>query len=164
MQSQCEFLTKNERTIIDLLKESPKQYTEIIDFLKKEWKPKKESSIKRTANNLLNRMEEKREIFRIEIDGKVFYKLNIFPAKIQHFFRLVDYLNQAKLNPGYPRDDAWKILLEIKDEVLRNYPAIPFEKILKRHREYISFAKPKLKGIIQILKEHEGNMHEHPFG
>jgi len=149
---QSQFLTKNERALVEVLKESPKQYVEIISVLEKA------GVKKRTANTLLKKMESKKKIFRVEIDRNVFYKLNIFPDKIHFFFTLVDYVNEQSNNQG------WQILLEIKNEVLRNYPAIPFEKILKRHRTYLSLAKPELKGIIQILKDFEGDKWEHPLG
>ena len=148
MQSQ--FLTKNERVLVKLLKEGPKQYTEIINVSGK----KKKS----TTNNLLKRMEGKK-IFRVERqDGKVFYRLNIFPDKIRVFFTLADYMNEQSNN------QAWRILLEIKNEILRLYPGRSFEKILKRHRDYLKLTKPELKGIIQILKDFEGDSYEHPFG
>ena len=148
MQSQ--FLTKNERVLVKLLKEGPKQYTEIINVSGK----KKKS----TTNNLLKRMEGKK-IFRVERqDGKVFYRLNIFPDKIRVFFTLADYMNEQS------NDQAWRILLEIKNEILRLYPGRSFEKILKRHRDYLKLTKPELKGIIQILKDFEGDSYEHPFG
>jgi len=141
MQNQCMFLTEEEKAIVEVLKESPKQYREIIDKLKKD---------RRTANKLLNELEAKKQIFRIEIDGKVFFRLNMFPAKIQRFFNVVD-------------QSQWQELIEIKNEVLRNYPAIPFENILKRHRAYLSLSKPELKGMIKILKDFEGDTYELPF-
>jgi predicted transcriptional regulator len=140
------FLTEEEKAIVEFLKESPKQYREIIKKLKEE-KLKKD---RRTVNPLLNELVAKKLIFRIQIDKKVFFKLNIFPAKIQRFFNLVD-------------QSQWQELIEIKNEVLRNYPAIPFENILKRHRAYLSLSKPELKGIIKILKDFEGDTYEHPF-
>jgi len=139
------FLTEEEKAIVEFLKESPKQYREIIKKLKKD---------RRTVNTLLNELVAKKLIFRIQIDKKVFFKLNMFPAKINNFFNLVDQL---------PNSQAWQILLDIKNEVLRNYPAIPFENILKRHRAYLSLSKPELKGIIKILKDFEGDTYEHPF-
>jgi len=145
MQNQCMFLTEEEKAIVEFLKESPKQYREIIKKLKKD---------RRTVNTLLNELVAKKLIFRIQIDKKVFFKLNMFPAKINNFFNLVDQL---------PNSQAWQILLDIKNEVLRNYPAIPFENILKRHRAYLSLSKPELKGIIKILKDFEGDTYEHPF-
>lgn len=147
MQSQ--FLTKNERALVTLLKEGPRQYTEIIDVLKKEIKDR------RTVNKLLNELEDKKRIFRVEIDRKVFYRLNIFPDKIQVFFNFVDQL---------PNDQAWQVLRDIKNEMLRKYPGIPFEKILKRNRTYLELTRPQLKGIIKILKDFEGDCYEHSFG
>jgi len=142
MQNQCMFLTEEEKAIVEFLKESPKQYREIIKNQKKD---------RRTVNTLLNELVAKKLIFRIQIDKKVFFKLNMFPAKIQRFFNFVDQL---------PNSQPWQILLDIKNEVLRNYPAIPFENILKRHRAYLSLSKPELKGIIKILKDFEGDTYE----
>jgi hypothetical protein len=108
----------------------------------------------RTANNLLKDMEGK-EIFRVEIQGNVFYKLNIFPYKVLRFFSFIDYLKQSedwKKSIGY--------LYEVKNEVLRLYPAVSFEKILRKHREDLRFFKPKLKGVIQLLKDYEGDFYD----
>lgn len=149
MERQCEFLTNNERLVIDYLMEHPRQYKEIITHLEKN------GVKKRTANNLLKGMEGK-EIFRVEIDGNVFYKLNTLPYKVRRFFSFIDYLNQSK---------DWKesmgLLYEIKNEVLRLYPSVSFERILRRHRENLRFFKPKLKGVIQLLKDYEGDLYDH---
>jgi len=135
---QSQFLTKNERALVKLLKEGPRQYTEIIDVLKKEIKDR------RTVNKLLNELEDKKKIFRVEReDRKVFYRLNIFSAKILNFFILVDAMQN---------DD----LLKIKDEVLKHYPSKSFEQIIKEWRIYLTLTKPNHKGIIKILKDFEG--------
>ena len=140
------------------MKESPKPYSEIVKQLKKNKEIKVED--RRTVNKLLNELEHKRQIFRVEIDGETFFKLNIFPVKAQCFFSWVDYWRQNdRTGTG-----ASQILLDIKNEVLRNYPATPFEKIIKRRRDYLNLTKPELGGLIKLLKDFEGDTYEHPFG
>ena len=148
MQSQ--FLTKNERALVEVLKESPKQYTEIIDVLKKK-------GVKRsTANNLLKKMQGKKTIFRVEINGNVFYKLNIFPDKIHFFFQLAEKLADVWHMPEW---------LEMKNEVIRYYPIESFERIIRRWRERFTLSdRKKYKGTIKFLKDFEGDGYEHPFG
>ena len=65
VQSQCDFLTENERTIVDLLKEQPRQHTEIMKTCLKK------GISKRTVNNLLKKLEGKM-IFRVEAENGIF--------------------------------------------------------------------------------------------
>lgn len=108
-------VSKNERLLLDILKEGRKQYSEIVDLLgKKQIK-------KRTANNLLKKLDGKK-IFRIEKDGNVFYRLNDFPREIQLFLAFID---------SYPDKDGFKYLLtQIKNDVIRLYPKMTFQQIL----------------------------------
>ena len=86
MQNSSDFLTKNERKLIDSLRDGTRQYTEIVDALKK-------NCVKeRTANNLLNRLVEAKKIFRVEINGNVFYRLNDFPLEVRGILALIDAL------------------------------------------------------------------------
>jgi hypothetical protein len=135
---QCEFYTKNERIIVELLKGGPKQYSEIVDAFPRGKKGEKRKS---TVNNLLKKMEAGNKIFQIEIEGKSFYRLDTFPLKIHAFFKLVDWSN-------------WPELIKIKNDVLLHYPEIGFEKILRIHREATD---PVHKGIIQLLKMFESD-------
>jgi len=127
------FLTENERKVVELLKPGPKVYGEIVASLKK-----KGFKDRRTINNLLNSMEGKK-IFRVEIDGKIFYRLDVFPFKIHLFFKIAD-------------ETKFPELLEVKKDVLSYYPNVSFESILKNHREFFELAKPAAKGIITLLK------------
>ena len=140
------FFTENERKIIDFLQECPKEYKEIVKLLKG-----KVIKDRRTINSILRNLESHRTIFRVEVNGQVFYRLNIFPDKILCFFTLAEGMGD-------------ETLLRVKNDVLRFYPNKPFEKILRRYRDYLKSAKPDLKGIIQILKEYEGKMYNQPFG
>lgn len=136
MLSQCSFLTERERRIIEYLKDEPKQRVNIITYMG----PK----TKTTTERLLKRLEEKKAIFCVQVDGSVFYKRNIFTPKIMEFFNLADMTK-------------WKELQIIKDEIIKKYPNIPFESIVRWHRENLETTKPELKGkgILKILKAFE---------
>jgi hypothetical protein len=129
--SQCEFNTRNERTIIELLKDAPKQHTEILKAFSKEKKDQRS-----TVNKLLKKMETDHKIFKVNIDGKSFYRLDIFPFNTHLLFSIAD-------QTGYQE------LLEVKRDILKHYPAVPIEKILDRH---ILLADPQHKGIIETLE------------
>ncbi len=150
MQNQCkngadsEFLTKNQRALLNTLKDGPRQYTEIVAALEKE------KIKKRTVNNLLEKMDGE-TIFRVEVDSKVFYRLNDFPPKIRRFLHLVDEAARSQ----HAAD--WQPLVEVKGDILRYYPGVPFKEILKRQRAYLELTRPKLKGIIKTLKDYEGD-------
>jgi hypothetical protein len=51
-------------------------------------------------------------------------------------------------------------LYEIKNEILRGYPSLPFEATLCNHRQYLSYSKPEWKGVISLLKEYESDFHD----
>jgi len=140
VQNQSIFLTEKEKSVVEFLKDSPKVYSEIVKNLQ----GKHGIKDRRTVNKLLRVLEDKRVIFRVEVDGKVFYKLNIFPFKAQIIFELAERSKMPEL-------------LELKDIILKKYPAISLEKIIKKYREYLRIAVPnaKKRGLIKFLKDLE---------
>ena len=131
MPSQCEFNTENERVVLEFLKDGPKQYTEILNVFSKRQGEKKKS----TLNKLLKKMQEDYKIFRVHINGKSFYKLDIFPFNAKLLFKIAD-------KTKYPE------LLKAKEDILKHYPAVPIKKILERH---ILLTDPQKQGIIDTL-------------
>lgn len=141
MSTQCSFLTKNEREIVEFLKDGPKQRKEIID----------QFGIKRktTTERLLKRLEAKQDIFRVKIYDNVFYRINNFPRKILLFFALAEEMNNPQL-------------YEVKETVLKQYPNSSFESIVKKQRTFLELTRPELKGIIKLLRDFEGKMYDIP--
>ena len=79
-------LTDNERALCEFLAESPKQHRQIVTFLE---------SLKvseSTANTMLNRMTDNYQIFRIEREGAVFYRVNDFPVETQRLIAAFNIL------------------------------------------------------------------------
>ncbi len=91
LKKPYEFLSKNERLTLGFLEDCPKQYTETIDHLRAQ------GIEKRTANNILKRLEMAGRIFRIKKaeDGKIFYRINDFPDNID---ALLQFLHLYKTN------------------------------------------------------------------
>jgi hypothetical protein len=89
-----------------------------------------------------------KEIFRVEVDEKAFYRLNIFPTGVLNFFGFID---QGIAKQG----KEWHVMYEVKDEVLRLWPEVSFSQILQKHRTFLRLTKPKLKGVIALLEEFE---------
>ena len=137
MQNQCIFLTEIEKVIVEFLKDSPKHYRDIVKKLQEE------NNIKdrRTINSYLRKLENKKIIFRVTFGKEVFFKLNIFPYKAQLLFTLAD-------QTGIPE------LLELKDIILKRYPAVSVEEIIKGYRKFLEF-NPKNKGLTKLLKDLE---------
>lgn len=71
------FLSENERTLSEFLKNGPRQYSEVVAHFKTKKVPKS------TANNLLNEMVDTVKLFRVERSGKTFYRLNDFPDELK---------------------------------------------------------------------------------
>jgi len=141
MSNNFQLATKEERLLFDFLKDGTKQHNEIVKELEKH-------KISESTINRLLKENEGKLVFRVtREDGKIFYRLNIFPRKILMFFALADQSNFSEL-------------LQVKDEVLRSYPRASFDGILKRTRAYLELSKPKLKGIIKILKDFEGKAYD----
>ena len=139
VQNQSVFLSKNEKSVVEFLKDSPKLYSEIVKNLQGKCGIKD----RKTINKLLNVLENKRIIFRVEVHGKVFYKLNIFPYKAQVLFGLAELSKIPEL-------------LELKDIILKKYPAVSLEKIIKKYRKYLEFVpNAKERGLIKLLKDLE---------
>lgn len=156
MQSQCDFLTENERTIVDLLKEQPRQHTEIMKTCLKK------GISKRTVNNLLKKLEGKM-IFRVEAENGIFYRLNIFPTNVLNLFifidNLVDYCKSGaceRARKQRPTEHDWPYylphLLKMKNEVLMLYPKESFDSILERWITYFSIFEPQPKGLVKDLE------------
>ena len=137
MQNQCIFLTEIEKAIVEFLKDSPKHYKEIVKKLQEE----NDIKDRRTVNNYLRKLEDKKIIFRLTFGKEVFFKLNIFPYKAQLLFTLAD-------QTGIPE------LLELKDIILKRYPAVSVEEIIRGYRKFLEF-NPKHKGLIKLLKDLE---------
>lgn len=140
MQNQCIFLTEIEKAIVEYLKDSPKHYRDIVKKLQEE------NNIKdrRTINSYLRKLEKRQIIFRVIFGEEVFFKLNIFPYKARFLFALADETRMPEL-------------LELKDIILKKYPALTLEEILSRYRKYLEF-KPKReknKVLINLLKDLE---------
>ena len=126
-------VSKNERLLFDFLKEGPRQYSEIIEYLDK-------TGIKRrTANNLLKECCSSGKLFRIERKGgKVFYRLNDFPKEVQLFLAFVD---------SYPHSNNFKKLLDqLKDDVIKLHGKLTFDQILNLWYAYI-------KGLGEVDKQ-----------
>ena len=77
-------LTKREKTLFNFLKDGPREYSEILEHLKR----KKIS--KSTSNRLLNRNVEENRILRIEKGNRVFYRINDFPLNVKASLVLLD--------------------------------------------------------------------------
>ncbi len=92
---------KQERAILDLLKkEGPMLYNTIIvkTRVKRKWK---EGFSATQLNSYLNGMVEKNWVFRIEKDGKIWYRINDFRTEIQNTILLLKLLEliEPKLKP-----------------------------------------------------------------
>jgi hypothetical protein len=91
MSSHYPFSARQEREILDLLeKEGPKLHNDIIKALKKRSKGFSESRL----NDYLNGMVAKDRIFRIEKDGKIWYRINNFPPNIKGIIAILRTLEQ----------------------------------------------------------------------
>jgi len=136
MHSQCEFNTENERKIIDLLRDNPKQHRDILKAFTRQ---------ERTANRLLNKMCADWKIFRVEVDGKAFYKLNLFNPSVFGLFAQVECAkeNNPKLLP---------LLTEIKNDILLNCPNVPYKQIIQRWRIHLSVVNPQATEVIKALE------------
>ena len=145
MHPQCEFNTKNEGKIIELLKDSPKQYCVILEDFHDQKSTVNKLLKKRTVNRLLKKMCADWKIFRVEVDGKVFYKLNLFHASVFGLFAQVTYAQ--KFNPQWV-----PLLTEIKNDVLINCPNVPYERIIRRWRIHLGVVKPQAAEVIKALE------------
>jgi len=133
---QCEFNTENERKIIDLLRDNPQQHSYIL----------KESKLpERTVNRLLKKMCANWKIFRAPVDGKPFYKLNLFNPSVFGLFALVEGTKK------YNRKWA-PLLTEIKNDVLLNCPNIPYKQIIRRWRIHLNTINPQATEATKALK------------
>jgi hypothetical protein len=80
MSSQYPFSVRQEKEILDLLeKEGPMLHDDVIKALEKKNNGFSESRL----NDYLNGMVAKDWVFRIERDGKIWYRLNDFPLNIK---------------------------------------------------------------------------------
>ncbi|MCD6421932.1 hypothetical protein J7L13_01105 [bacterium] len=140
MQNQCIFLTEIEKAIVEFLKDSPKHYRDIVKKLQEE----NDIKDRRTVNKYLRELEDKKIIFRVTFGKEIFFKLNIFPYKARLLFGLADKTRIPEL-------------LELKDIILKKYPALSLEEIIRRYRKYLEFKpkKEKNKGLINLLKDLE---------
>ena len=140
MQNQCIFLTEIEKAIVEFLKDSPKHYRDIVKKLQEE----NDIKDRRTVNKYLRELEDKKIIFRVTFGKEIFFKLNIFPYKARFLFGLADKTRIPEL-------------LELKDIILKKYPALSLEEIIRRYRKYLEFKlkKEKNKGLINLLKDLE---------
>lgn len=138
MSSNFILATKEEKLLADLLKDGAKQHNEIVQELKRH-------NVSESQVNRLLRRSEGRIVFRVTRgDGKVFYRLNVFPRRALLFFALADQI---------PKDwETGEAFMEIKNEVLRSYPGVTFEDTLRKWRTYIKQTKPHMKGISGLLK------------
>jgi len=140
MQNQCIFLTEIEKAIVEFLKDSPKHYRDIVKKLQEE----NDIKDRRTVNKYLRELEDKKIIFRVTFGKEIFFKLNIFPYKARFLFGLADKTRIPEL-------------LELKDIILKKYPALSLEEIIRRYRKYLEFKpkKEKSKGLINLLRDLE---------
>lgn len=156
LKSPCEFLSKKERLILGFLKDCPKQYVEIIEYL--EGKKVK----RRTANNLLKETEKERKIFRIKKDGRIFYRFNDFPDQINALLLLLDNsriedpwdkLFCEKLSYNfktlYPRDEPKQIVQSTCLELKATYDECRYAKWIEALGKLDVEA---VKGVIQSLR------------
>ena len=135
MQNTCIFLNEEERKLVDFLKDSPKLYSEIVKYFVNKGIVKD----RRTVNKLLKESETKRLVYRVDVNGEVFYRLNTFPFKINFLIGIADETKNVHL-------------LEIKKEILKHYPNVSFEQMIENYTKYLELTEPKNKGLIQLLK------------
>jgi len=135
VQNTCIFLNEEERKLVDFLKDSPKLYSEIVKYFVNKGIVKD----RRTVNKLLKESETKRLVYRVDVNGEVFYRLNTFPFKINFLIGLADETKNVHL-------------LEIKKEILKHYPNVSFEQMIENYTKYLELTEPKNKGLIQLLK------------
>jgi len=135
VQNTCIFLNEEERKLVDFLKDSPKLYSEIVKYFVNKGIVKD----RRTVNKLLKESETKRLVYRVDVNGEVFYRLNTFPFKINFLIGIADETKNVHL-------------LEIKKEILKHYPNVSFEQMIENYTKYLELTEPKNKGLIQLLK------------
>jgi hypothetical protein len=112
------FLSGNERTLLEFLRNGPRQYSEIVAHLGTN------KIAQRTANDLLNEMVDTRKLFRVERRGKTFYRLNDFPDELKVKLALIDTWQRAQPE-----------IKPLVDTLITNlalfYPKVKYEGIVK---------------------------------
>lgn len=99
----------------------------------------------RTTNRLLNDFVGKNWIFRLEMEGHVYYRINNFPKEVQLFLAFIN---------SFPDDNDFKNLLDqIKVDIIKLHGKLTFEQILNMWYGYIKGLSEGDKQSREFLSE-----------
>lgn len=123
MSSDFHFTTKEGRSLLDFLKSAGGvlRYNEIVKAMKGQ------KVSKSTTNRLLNELSEKGLIFKIEKEGKTFYRLNDFPDDIKLILSATDVMAKESSKEELGIRNPFEVL---KQNILTLYPKMDMNKIL----------------------------------
>ena len=142
--SSCEFLRKNERILLGFVGECPKPEEEIVEYLKSK-------QITESATvDLLNKAVQTRRVFRVEIDGVVFYRFNDFPDKVNFLLLCLDAATEK---------DSWvRLFIEkLKHNIITQFPKYDLKMIYQStiveiSIRYQQFQNENQQLVNQLLK------------